>query len=172
MIACVYMESAGFAQEKEREKYNSSTPLKDRIFFGGNLGLTFGDVTLIDISPLVGYKITPSLIAGVGFTYQYYEDKRYTPAYQSNVYGTRLFGRYYTPIHIFFHTEYEWLTYKGYDLHNPPMITENNFYVGGGYSQQIGGRAGVEILILYNLNQGPNSLYANPILRMGIGIGI
>jgi len=145
---------------------------RDRIFFGGNLGFSFGDVTQLDISPLVGYKIKPDLIAGVGITYQYFKDSRFQPVYESNVYGGRAFGRYYTRIRIFLHTEFEVLTYKGYYVNDPPTITENNFYVGGGYSQQIGERGSVEILLLYNLNQSPTSLYPNPIYRMGVGFGI
>jgi hypothetical protein len=146
-------------------------PLADRLFFGGNLGLSFGDVTHIDISPLIGYKLTPQLIAGLGITYQYFQDNNYTPVYKNNVYGGRLFGRYYTRIRVFLHTEYETLRYD--DYYDPSRkITENNIYVGGGYTQAIGGRAGFEILFLYNLNESPYSLYSNPIFRMGVGIGI
>ena len=42
------------------------------LFFGGGLGLQFGSMTLIEISPLVGYKITPKFSIGVSPTYKYY----------------------------------------------------------------------------------------------------
>ena len=48
-------------------------PFKDRIYFGGNLGLQFGNQTYIDISPLIGYKVTEKFSAGFGVTYIYYK---------------------------------------------------------------------------------------------------
>ncbi|MBK7029795.1 MAG: hypothetical protein IPH45_11510 [Bacteroidales bacterium] len=36
-------------------------PWSERLFYGGSLGLQFGSVTLVDISPLIGYKITPRI---------------------------------------------------------------------------------------------------------------
>ena len=42
-------------------------PFKDRIFVGGNLGLTFGTITNIEIAPLIGYMLTPSWSAGVAW---------------------------------------------------------------------------------------------------------
>lgn len=170
IIFSYYIMSTGFAQDNDHDVIKYKPPLKDRIFFGGNLGLAFGDITMVDISPLIGYKVTPALIAGVGVTYQFFQDKRVN--YKSNVFGGRLFGRYYTPIHVYFHSEYEFLTYDGYDPHSPSIITENNVYIGIGYSEPIGEHSGIEFMILYNLNQGPNSLYPNPIYRMGIGFGI
>ena len=38
---------------------------RDRIFFGGNLGLSFGSVTDIQISPQVGYYITKRCAAQI-----------------------------------------------------------------------------------------------------------
>ena len=47
----------------------------DRIFFGGNFGMQFGTITNIEVSPLVGYHITPRLSAGVGTRFEYFKDK-------------------------------------------------------------------------------------------------
>ena len=60
----------------------------DDIFLGGNVGATFGTVTLVNISPMIGYKFTDRTIAGISLTYQYYKDARYTPTLKSNIYGT------------------------------------------------------------------------------------
>ncbi|MEI6577605.1 MAG: hypothetical protein WCO63_15630 [Bacteroidota bacterium] len=168
----LYMVPSVSAQIIKHEQISQKPPFMDRLFFGGNLGLSFGTVTLIDISPLVGYKISPQFVAGLGLTYQYYQDNTYTPAYKTDVYGGRVFARYYTKIQIFLHTEYEILNYLQYTNFGSQRVNENNFYVGGGYSQNVGGRVGAEFLILYNLNQLPNSMYPNPIYRIGIGVGI
>ena len=66
-----------------------------KIFFGGNLGLFFGTVTDIEISPLVGYKIYKGLSAGGGFTYIYYRERYADNAvFETNQYGWRVFAMY------------------------------------------------------------------------------
>ncbi len=66
---------------------------KDRIFIGGNLGATFGTITNVNVSPMIGYKFTPKTIAGITLTYQYY--KQESPEYQTSIYGGGLFARQY-----------------------------------------------------------------------------
>ena len=39
-------------------------PLRERLYFGGNFGLSFGNITSVIVSPLAGYHITPRLSAG------------------------------------------------------------------------------------------------------------
>lgn len=46
-----------------------------RITVGGGLGLQFGDYTLVNLSPQVGYNITSYLNAGAGFNYTHYNRK-------------------------------------------------------------------------------------------------
>ncbi|TNF44384.1 MAG: hypothetical protein EP311_01250, partial [Cytophagales bacterium] len=86
LLGFAFIQLDAFAQ---REIYGDSTSLKDRMFFGGNLGLQFGTVTFIDISPLAGVMITPRLSAGAGITYQYYDDNRFQGANGSS-YGGRV----------------------------------------------------------------------------------
>src|SRR5262245_12495917 len=76
----------------------------DRLYFGGNFGLQFGDQTLVDLSPLVGYRLTEKLSVGVGATYIYYhfEDPyHYYPSYSTHIYGGSIFTRYYFLENIF-----------------------------------------------------------------------
>lgn len=47
----------------------------DRITFGGGVGVQFGDYTLVNFSPQVGYNITSYLNAGAGFNYTYHSRK-------------------------------------------------------------------------------------------------
>ena len=159
-----------YAQQNNDNKEN----FKDRIFFGGNLGLQFGTITLIEISPLVGYKITDDLSAGLGFTYQFYKDTRFDPDYSTNIIGGRVFARYYIYKDFFAHTEVEVLNYDAYfwTSNYKENITITNVLVGGGYSQWISQRASVNIMILWNLNEDINSLYSNPIIRIGFNVGL
>src|SRR5690606_35466784 len=90
-LAFTLFQTTSFAQ---REIYDGdSIPFKDRLYYGGNFGMQFGTVTLIDFSPLVGVMITPKFSSGVGITYQYFKDKRYSGG-KATSYGGRLFSRY------------------------------------------------------------------------------
>lgn len=158
-----------YAQQNNDYKEN----FKDRIFLGGNLGLQLGTITLIEISPLVGYKITDDLSAGLGFTYQYYKDTRFNPDYSTNIIGGRVFARYYIYKDFFAHTEVEVLNYDAYlSFNDKDNITITNVLVGGGYNQWISQRASVSIMILWNLNEDIYSLYSNPIFRIGFNVGL
>ena len=46
----------------EKDNEDDGPSLSDRMFFGGNFGLQFGNPTLIDISPLVGFRMTERLL--------------------------------------------------------------------------------------------------------------
>ena len=164
-----------YAQEKER------TPFKDRIFFGGNLGLQFGSATYVDVSPLVGYKITEKFHAGLGATYIYfkYKDTYNNLSYETSIYGGRVFGSYYFLENLFGHAEYEVL-----NMDIPKAITVGNsvsykyvrenvgsVLIGGGYAQRIGSNAAIILMVLWNLNDQPYSPYVNPIFRLGFSAG-
>lgn len=144
----------------------------ERIFFGGNLGLQFGTYTFVDISPLVGYKITEKFQAGLGATYIYYSVHDDYFDYETNIYGGRVFSRYFLFEELFLHTELEVLnlevpvTYYDFERRNITSV-----FVGGGYAQEIGSNSQLVFMLLYNLNEGQYSIYQNPIIRVGFNIG-
>ncbi len=80
---------------------------KSKLFVGGNLGLAFGTYTIVNVSPLVGYRFTNVLAAGVGVNYSYYgyDDGFYTSK-QSYV-GMSLFGRVYPIPQLFIQVQPE-----------------------------------------------------------------
>lgn len=150
----------------------------DRLVFGGNLGLQFGTETIIDISPVVGYKITEKLIGGVGAKYLYYKTELLINGnlykYSTNIYGGSVFGRYYLTPEFYAHTEYEILNLEVPDDFVYGKLVRRNitsFLVGGGYRQPLGDRASIGITLLYNLTEDRYSPYQNPILRVGFGFG-
>lgn len=127
-------------------------PLKDRLYYGGNFGMSFGTITFIDVSPLVGAMITNRLSGGVGGTYQYFNDRRFIGG-NSNLYGGRAFGRYNVFPNVFAHAEYENLNF---DLYNPvsdrfERAWVPGFLLGGGYFTPFGQRGGANFMFLYNL---------------------
>jgi hypothetical protein len=145
-------------------------PLKDRLYYGGNFGMSFGTITFIDVSPLVGAMITTKLSGGVGATYQYFNDKRFVGG-ESSLYGGRVFGRYNVFPNFFAHTEYEMVNF---DLYN--MVSESfqrewvpGFFLGAGYFAPFGNRGGANFTFLYNLMfDNQRSPYNEPyVIRIG-----
>ncbi len=169
-----------FAQPKEEEE--ELRPV-DRLFFGGNFGLMFGTITNIEISPLIGYYITPKLAAGTGIRFEYFKDKGYYAPYETTIYGGNIFSRYTIISNlgegldiglnagIFGQVEYEALSLeRGY--FEPPYTEDGRFIVhsvlvGGGIIQSIGRRSAFLLSVLYNLNETSRSPYSNPIVRVG-----
>jgi hypothetical protein len=147
-----------------------SPPLRDRLYYGGNFGMSFGTITFIDVSPLVGAMITNKFSGGAGATYQYFNDTRFVGG-ESSLYGGRVFGRYNVFPNFFAHTEYEMLNF---DLFN--MATETfrrewvpGFFIGAGYFAPFGNRGGANFTFLYNLMfDNRRSPYNEPyVIRIG-----
>jgi len=148
----------------------------DKVYFGGNFSLQFGNQTLIDVNPLVGYRLTEKFSVGFSATYIYYhvKDAYYNIDYSTDIYGGSIFTRYYFLENIFAHVEGEVLNLEvpNYFLNRYERENIFGFYVGGGYRQPLGERSSLNILLLYNLNEDLNSPYQNPIIRIGFGFGI
>lgn len=158
--------------ENTRPEYN----LKSHLYFGGGFGLQFGYMTLIEVSPLVGYNITPKFSVGLSPTYKFYKYNDYYGQnldLKTNVWGGSIFSRYYIFESVFAHVEYESLLYNTQTPGFPETKQQyNSFFVGGGYNQRIGGNSGMYIMVLWNLNDTPDSPYINPIIRVGFSVGL
>jgi outer membrane protein assembly factor BamA len=148
--------------------------LKDRLYFGGNVGLQFGNQTVIGLNPIIGYKVTERFSSGVGLKYQYYRYKEAGFSYETNTYGGSVFGRYNVYNGLFAYSEYEILNMEVYEnqIQSPLRRNVDSWFVGGGYSQPLGARSSVFIMVLYNLTESYYTPYSNPLFRMGFGIGI
>ena len=150
------------------------TPIKDKIYFGGNLGLSFGTVTSIAIEPLIGWKWTPKLSSGLVLSYWYFEDKRYTPSYKSSSYGYRLFTRYRVIPQAYLHVEWAQFFYD--DIFDPEDLSFGPgnvpyLFVGGGLSQPLGGNAHMFFQLLYEVIQDERSVYrSNNDIYMSVGV--
>lgn len=74
---------------------------KSKLFFGGNFGLSFGNFTLINVSPQIGYRFNKTFAAGTGVNFQYssfrtrYENSIYDYKESYGVAGLNVFGRIY-----------------------------------------------------------------------------
>ena len=163
---------------------------RKRWFLGGNLGLQFGYYTLIDISPIAGYMITDRLAVGAGATYKFYRIREYFydtyqnrwRHFQSHIYGGPVFSRYFISRPVFAHVEYEYLRFRDEIYVNNPSgqrfdkvynnVNVHSVFAGGGYRQYFGSGSAFEIMLLWNLNETHRSPYNNPVIRMGVAIGL
>lgn len=147
---------------------------RERSYFGGNIGLSFGDYTLIGIYPLYGYKINPKLSVGTMVSYEYVNDKRYDPDFTSTTYGGSLFTRYRFIPQIYGHVEYAQMNYELYNaIGETDRVWVPFLYVGGGVSQPIGGNSWFNMQVLFDVIQDKNSPYkaGEPVFSVGFGIG-
>lgn len=145
----------------------------DKIYVGGNLGLGFGDITYVDVSPIVGYRITDRFSSGVGVSYLYFRDTRFD--YETSTIGGSVFSRYNLSDQIFLHLEYQRQTYKARSISldvESQRISVPYLLVGGGYTQPMGANSALFVSILYDVIEDPNSLYRNPIIRAGVTFGL
>ncbi|MEI8204954.1 MAG: hypothetical protein WCH34_18175 [Bacteroidota bacterium] len=162
----------------QNDNIYANQPFYKRLFIGGNVGLQFGTITLIDVSPSLGCWITNRFAVGLGVNYQYYNDKRWSPAFSTSIYGGSVFGRFYVLENLFAHVEFQLLNYETqlidpYGILNKTgRIFEPYYLAGAGYKQAIGEKFSMNIIALYNFNESPYTLYQNPIIRIGFNIGL
>jgi hypothetical protein len=172
----VFISTASYAQidsvpVHKKEEPKPKTDFLKKCFWGGNLGLQFGTVTFIDVSPLAGYKFTNKITGGIGVTYQYYHYKDRYYNIETNVYGGRVFGRYNFTKSFFAHGEYEYLNLEAFDYSYPHRVDVNSFLAGGGYIQRFGRNSAFVAMILYNFTPTIYTPYTNPIIRLGVNFG-
>ena len=154
-------------------------PLKDRLFYGGSFGLQFGTITDIQFSPIIGLWILPRLGIAAGPNYRFYKD----PYDRTNIFGGRSYLQFIflqdlnsilpLGIHtsLFLHGEYEVLSLQSSFWKIPPYSSERfligSFRAGGGFSQRIGRRSSLNLMLLWALNDSGYGIYSNPEIRLG-----
>lgn len=175
LLVVFFISTSVKAQNGNEISENSS--FLDRVYVGGNFGLSFGDITNIQIAPIVGYRVTNDFSVGAGPRYQYTR-VRFSGGndVSSNNYGFNLFARYNIFEPFFLQAEYEYLNFE---LFNRDLTSFrenfNSVLIGGGISQPIGSRAFFNLTLLYNLsydNTDTFRAYDSPlIVRAGINLG-
>jgi len=153
-------EDEGQGSYTEGSESGGGVPLMERLYFGGNVGFGFGDVTFYDISPLVGYRITNDFSMGIGGTYRYTHNKFFNTKF--TVTGGRVFARYDLTDVIYPYIEYERLGFRFGGSDQPREVSEAVFG-GAGFFQPIGRRGGINVLALYMLNwTATTRIYSQP----------
>lgn len=174
--ALLTMSSVSLAQDSTNTSRKDPRPLKDRIWFGGGVGLNFGTATAIQLDPLVGYFVDRQnkLSVGAGLSYWYIRDNRWTPPIEQTGYGYRVFTRYRPLEQFYAHAEFYHLNRELYSYVDRETIRlwVPHLLLGAGYVQPLGGRSSIYFQVLFDVLQDPNSVYGTqPILSGGIGVG-
>lgn len=172
-LAVQAQDSTAYVQQEAKAK--ETIPFKDRIWFGGGIGLSFGTVTAIQLDPIVGVYLDNKrkLSTGLGPSYAYFRDNRYD--YEQSNYGYRVFTRYRVIPQAYLHAEF-------LNMNTPPFynsvegirrIWVPHLLLGAGYVQPIGDRSSFYLQVLFEVLQDPNSIYygQGPILSGGVGFG-
>ena len=148
----------------------------DKLAFGGDMGMSFGTYTFINVSPVAYYSATEDFVIGLGLDYTYFKDHSYPGfTYESSIWSPRLMARYFLGENIFLHAEIQQLFYKdvyGTTLHPDSWITNTKYYAGGGYRTWFGPNSYSFIMILFDLESNEFHFGINPQIQMGIAIGI
>ena len=150
----------------------------DRLRLGGSFGLSLGNYTNINLSPMAGLNLTDKLVAGGGLTYMFASYRPWGASASQRIstsnYGGRVFLMYNLLPMITLQAEYEGLNVQYSDIGRGRARTWiGSPLVGGAYTQPLGGRFTRSILMtaLYNLaydsqinpNTGRNiSPYSSP----------
>ncbi len=203
-LLCMFVGSTAFAQDvytSSGRRVNSKTQQRtqttegfdpQRLVIGGgfNLGLSDG-VFSIGASPIVGYRITDRLYAGVGLGILYYSFKDY---YQFNVGGNdetyplratlyypSLWSRYVVFNNFFVQAEAEYdiqsLSIYNLDVNGYPQKTKSTYsspalLLGAGLRQPVSDRAALVMIAMYDVIQDPYSPYKDRIdFRIGFNVG-
>ena len=151
----------------------ATQPGPKKVYYGGTVGLSFGDYFRFSIVPFVGYKLTPKLHIGGKVGYEYIEDKRYDETLTSHNYGGSVFSRVFPRPSIYGHAEFAYMSYN----YKVSEAESDRFwvpflYLGGGLVKSMG-RTSVFVEVLFDVLQDDKSPYEDwaPFISVGVGVG-
>ena len=201
LILALCLCTAGYAGAQDLYNSSGSRNLKpkksqqpkgfdpQRLIFGGGLGLSFGDVTAIAVSPIVGYAITDRFCAGVGLNYQYLQVNDYLYYggqyfdYKTSILGPSAWMRFSVFPNLFLHAEYEhdFMSFTDYrfDPNGSGNVEPYNLkyntpamLLGGGYRQPVSDNSSIVVMGLYDIIQDKYSPYYGRLdIRFGFNVG-
>ncbi|HPE86996.1 MAG TPA: hypothetical protein PLS41_06710, partial [Bacteroidales bacterium] len=119
----------------------------------------------------VRYEPVKNLYTGMGFTYIFYRNNYYSPAWTTHIFGGSLYIRYLLFQKILLQGEYQWLNYDGLDDFTLENIrkTVPGYLAGIGYRQWFSAKKYGDFFLLWNFNATADYPISNPSVRITIG---
>ncbi|AWM32375.1 hypothetical protein [Hymenobacter nivis] len=170
-------EQARKAAQQHAEQYT-------RFFIYSGFGLGYSSFSGISqfsgsLSPALGIRLTDRISVGPGISYAYnnygfgnYYGGGPTTHISTNNIGVKVFGQVRVIDQFFVHAEYETTRAQLLEQDQNGNLTGRTVsrtvqtpLAGVGYRSQISNRAAADIVILYNFQDGYNSIYSNPVIR-------
>jgi hypothetical protein len=169
------------SQQQTNPYIKKNRKTANRFYFGGSFNFTFGTYTSIGVWPLVGIKATPKLSFGIqpGYEYLKYKDYYYGGGdYETSNYGIRIFSRYRIIPQLYAHVEYASINYEKQKQNDVGVWEDYRewvpfLFVGGGFSQRIGGSVWAYAQVLFDVIQSEKSPYRSgePFWTIGVSAG-
>lgn len=151
----------GFGQNSNE----NDTDFWDKVYFGGNVQLQFGTISVVNLSPVMGYRITKTSSVGLGPVYERYSNNGFV----TSVYGGRLIGKQLITKQFLAQAEFEDLVIK-------TTTTKRKLQralIGGGYREHLGGNIYAQLIFLWDVTHNSNSYSRDPFVwRGGITVGL
>ena len=150
---------------------------RSRLFGGGNFALNFGNITIINISPQLGYRFSRYLAAGVGVNAQYSSFKTIN-AYDGATFsrenygvgGVNVFGRFYPIEHVILQVQpeanYVWGKIKYYNPAEQFKLSGKivpSLLLGAGGAIPMGGSGAFIAMAQYDVLQSDRTPYGDKI---------
>lgn len=173
LIALLFSLSTSAQYYEPEKKQNqksvkaSEKPFKDRIHFGGNVGLEFSNVgSLILLSPVALYDVSNEFKVGLGLNYIYMNQDFGGIDYSTSIYGGKLLAIYSPIKNVILNTEFEHnyidrdFSYGSYEI---APYWQSAWFVGAGYAVPMGRKGSLIISMSYDLLYLDNrSYYTSP----------
>ena len=159
---------------EKKPAVKSKASIKNNIFYGGYINLSFGSYSVIGIEPMIGYKLTPKLSTGIKVQYTYIQDDRYAKSYTTSTYGGSIFGRYLVTPKFYAQVEAASYNYEFFYLNGGSEREWVPFlFMGGGFIQPLGDRTWLNFQILFDVLQSDKAPYEDwePFFSIGVGAG-
>jgi hypothetical protein len=122
LLSTLDVFSQRYSERKDPGAELREQTFAERSFFGGNTNILYNarnglNEFYFELSPLVGYRLGPSLAAGVMATYKFYNgvNRYYNLSYQTHVWGGGAFARLHLGKKIYFQAEAEYLNTEAYN---------------------------------------------------------
>lgn len=150
---------------------------RSRLFGGGSFALSFGNITIVNISPQVGYRISRYFAAGVGINGQYSSFKTINgydgstlSREEYGVAGLNIFGRFYPIPQIILQAQpeanYVWGKVKYYDTGEEFKLDGKfvpSLLLGAGGAIPMGNAGAFIIMAQYDVLQNDRTPYGNKV---------
>jgi len=157
----------------------ASSGLLNHLSIGGSFGLQFGDITFVALEPLLSYHFNESFMIGIGPVYQYEsaDAQAYGYSYTSSIYGGRIDALFFLPdelSRVFIMGECDVLNLPEFNAFTYQLSRGNLTLpmLGIGYKEPVTDKFFFCACILWNFNNSPDNPYTNPIINVGLDVGL